>query len=149
MRITNNQNVSFKAQFVMKIDPISCSYPSEDKFEKAIDNAPKKTNNLLKFLGFLQSKEGGEVLRKLPKDDVIRLETPLFVDAATERVSVQPYLIYEPSGLTEEENKKLAFSLPDFKAQGTFMDANRKIAPQFKKWVNDLVKVREEVLNNK
>ena len=146
MKIQNSPNVSFKAQFVIKIDPMKCSYPTEDKFEKAVDNAPNKTKNLLKFLGFLQSKEGGEILSKLPKEDVIRLETPLFVDSCHERVSVQPYLIYEPSGLTEEQNKKLAFSLPEFKAQGTFMDASRKIAPQFKKWVNELAREREKVV---
>ena len=145
MKISNSPNVSFKAQFVVKIDPTKCSYPTEDKFEKAIDNAPKKTNNLLKFLGFLQSKEGSEVLKKLPKDDVIRLETPLFVDCGTERVSVQPYLIYEPSGVTEAEKNKIYFSLPEFRAQGTFMDASRKIAPQFKKWVNDLVIARKSI----
>lgn len=143
MRISNTPNVSFKAQFVIKIDPMRCGYPTADKFEKAVDNAPVKTNNLFKFLGFLQSKEGSEILRKLPEDDVIRLEAPLFVDGGNERVSVQPYLIYEPSGLTEEQNNKLAFSLPNFKAQGTFMDASRKIAPQFKKWVNELAVARE------
>ena len=146
MRITNTPNVSFKAKFVINIDPIKCSYPTEDKFEKAVDNAPKKTNNLLKFFGFLQSEEGGAVLRKLPKDDVIRLETPFYVDDVSGRVSVQPYLIYEPSGLTEEQNNKLAFSLPEFKAQGTFMDASRKIAPQFKKWVNELAIARENAI---
>ena len=145
MKISNSPNVSFKAQFVVKVDPTKCSYPTEDKFVRAIDNAPIKTNNLLKFFGFLQSEEGGEILSKLPKDDVIRLETPFYVDACSGRVSVQPYLIYEPSGVTEAEKNKIYFSLPEFRAQGTFMDASRKIAPQFKKWVNDLVIARKSI----
>lgn len=149
MKISNNPNVSFKAQFVMKINPMVIGNPTQDKFEKAVDNAPKKTINLLKFLGFIQSKEGSEILNKLPENDIIRLESPFFINDETNKPTVEPYLIYEPSGVTEAEKNKIAFALPDFRAEGAFMDASRKIAPQFKKWVNDLVEVRKEVLNNK
>lgn len=147
MRVQSNPNISFKAQFVMKIDPITHGYPTEDKFEKAIDFSSRKSNNLLKFFGFLQSKEGCEVLRRLPKDDVIRLEAPFQIDDASHRISVQPYLVYEPSGLTEKQQKELSFALPEFKAEGTFLNASKKMAPQFKKWVRDLVIAREMIEN--
>ena len=145
MRVSNNPNVSFKAQFVMKIDPITHGYPTEDKFEKAIDFSSRKSNNLLKFFGFLQSKEGCAVLKRLPKDDVIRLDAPFQIDDANHRISIQPYLVYEPSGLTEKQQKELSYAIPGFKAEGTFLNASKKMAPQFKKWVNDLVIARKTI----
>ena len=147
MKIANKPNVSFKAQFVLRIDPKQSYQIPNDKFVKRVDSAPKKTNNLLKFLGFLQSKEGSEILNKLPNDDVIRLEAPFFTNWDNENVSIEPYFIYEPSGLTEKEKSQIAFALPDFRAEGRFLDASRKMEPQFKKWVNDLVTARKTIEN--
>ena len=118
MRVSNNPNVSFKAQFVMKIDPITHGYPTEDKFEKAIDFSSRKSNNLLKFFGFLQSKEGCAVLKRLPKDDVIRLDAPFQIDNANHRISIQPYLVYEPSGLTEKQQRNFLMLYLGLKQRG-------------------------------
>ncbi len=148
MKISNNQNLSFKAQFVMKVEPKPYIQPSVDKYEKCVDMSSRKSSNFLKFLGFLQSKEGNAVLNKLPKDDIITLESPFFVNDDNGRVTIEPFFIYEPSDLTEKQEKKLAFILPDFRAESTFLDPSRNMVPQFKKWVNDIVGAREDVLKD-
>ena len=148
MKISNNQNLSFKAQFVMKVEPKLYPHPSSDKYERCVELAPRKSTNFLKFLGFLQSKEGNEVLNKLPKDDIITLESPFFVNDETGRITIEPFFIYEPSDLTEKQEKKLAFTLPDFRAESTFLDPSRNMVPQFKKWINDIVGAREDVLKD-
>ncbi len=149
MKISGISNTSFKARFVMEIEPRTYNYPSVDKYEKSIDLSPQKTNNVLKFLGFLQSEEGAKILDKLPKDDVIRMESPFYVNEETGNVTVEPFLIYEPAHLTEKEQTDLAFALPNFRAEGTFINPSRKLAPQFKTWVNDILKVRDSILNKK
>lgn len=148
MKITNSQNTSFKARFVMNVEPKVWNNTPADKFEKSVDFAPKKSNNFLKFLGFIQSKEGSEILNKLPKNDIIRLESPFLINDENGRVTIEPYFIYEASGLTKEQNIKLAFSLPNMEAQGKFLDPSRNMAPQFKKWISSLAKVRQEVETN-
>ena len=133
----------------MKIDPYKPIKPSADKFEKTVDDSPRKTNNVLKFLGFLQSKEGSETLKKLPKDDVITMESAFFVNEETGKVTIEPFFIYEPANFSEKQQSELAFALPNFRAESTFLDSKRKMAPQFKKWINDILIAREITLNKK
>ncbi len=149
MKISNISNQSFKAQFVMKIEPKTTSKPSSDTYEKTVDSSPRKANNVLKFIGFLQSKEGGEVLDKLPKDDVITMESAFFINEETGKTTIEPFLIYEPAHLTQKQQTELAFALPNFRAESTFLNPSRNMAPQFKKWVNDILLARKITLNDK
>lgn len=100
MNISKISDISFKAKFKVA----DAEYYTKEEWNAALKRAPKKTQQVLDFLFYMNSEQAKQVLNRLPKEDTVEL----YILKDTEKnVSIQPYLYYHSESLPIELQKRI------------------------------------------
>lgn len=100
MQVAKTSNLSFKAKFKVA----DAEYYTKEEWNAALKRAPKKTQQVLDFLFYMNSEQAKLFLNRLPKEDTVEL---YILKDTGDSVKIEPYLHYSSTSISTYQQEEM------------------------------------------